>query len=697
MTIPDEPPVDILLVDDRAEQRLALASLLDELDANVVEAASGREALRLLLQREFAVILLDVNMPQLDGFETAALIRARESCADTPIIFVTAYGDDAFALRGYSLGAVDYILTPIDPQVLKTKVTVFVELFRRNEQLKRQTASLEAYTARLRRLAAASVRVHAARSVEELLEAAADGAASLVGAEQVATSVAMPPSAPFSRTPGLVGGRHELRLPRATRLHELERRVLAGAPTQPVRMSCAEIDALPDAQRAGADELLPLRGWLAAPLTTADGRPIGWVQLSGKADGEFGAEDELLLVQLAQTASVAVENIFFSEAREANRIKDQFLATLSHELRSPLQAILTWACILREEGADSATVARGLEVIERNARVQTRLIDDLLDVSRIITGKLMLERRSLGVDEMIQLAVEDARPAAQEKGIELAVQVPLPVASVEGDPHRLRQVMGNLISNGIKFTPAGGKVTIEAEVREAGVELRVCDTGRGIAPAFLPHLFEPFRQADNGSTRPHAGLGIGLALVRHLVELHGGTVRAESDGEGHGATFVLRFPLDERDAGARAGAAQQDVAAGEPQLRGVRVLVVDDEADARTTIEIVLKQYGAVVVAVASAREAMEALEREPIDVLLSDLAMPGEDGFSLVREVRARASEAEARLPAAALSAYVRAEEKAEAESAGFDLHLPKPIEPIALAAAIERLVRRARADRAQ
>jgi signal transduction histidine kinase/DNA-binding response OmpR family regulator len=685
-------PPDILLVDDRAEQRLALATLLSELEANVVEAGSGREALRLLLQRDFAVILLDVNMPDLDGFETAALIRARPSSAHTPIIFVTAYGDDAFALRGYSLGAVDYIMTPIDPQVLKTKVTVFVELFRKNEQLKRQAASLESYSARLQRLAAASVRIHAARSIDELLEATADGAAGLVGAGQVATSVTVPMSAPFSPTQGGLGGRHELLRPTTTRLDELELHALARAPTRPLRMSCAEVAALPDVTGTASGERLPLRGWLAAPLTATDGHPIGWLQLSDKAGGEFSAEDELLLVQLAQTASVAAENIFFSEAREANRIKDQFLATLSHELRSPLQAILTWACLLREDAIDSPTLARGLQVIERSARQQTRLIEDLLDVSRIVTGKLVLERRSVRIDETLRIAVEDATLAAEEKQIELVFEEPAPGSLVRGDPHRLRQVLGNLISNGIKFTPSGGRVALQAERSDGALEIRVRDTGQGIAPAFLPHLFEPFRQADGGSTRRHAGLGIGLAIVRHLVELQGGTVRAESDGEGRGSTFVLRFPLDE--AGAQDETAERDTTSGEPQLQSARVLVVDDEPDARTTIELVLKQYGAVVVSVESVAEALAALERESIDALVSDLAMPGEDGFSLIRKVRARASEPGRRLPALALSAHVRAEEREEAALAGFDLHLPKPIEPLALAGAVERLLRRSRVD---
>jgi signal transduction histidine kinase/DNA-binding response OmpR family regulator len=680
--------VDILVVDDRPEQRLALSSVLDELEANVVGAASGRDALRLLLQREFAVILLDVNMPDMDGFETAALIREHPSCEHTPIIFITAFGDDAFALRGYSLGAVDYILTPIEPQVLKTKVAVFVDLFRKNEQMKRQAASLEAHAARLQRLASASVKIHAARAVDDLLEVVADSAVSLVGARQVAVSVAVPPSAPFSGASSPAAGRHELRRPSASRLHALERSALARAETRPLRLTLAQADALPEAE-PDSGEVLPLRGWLAVPLPATDGRPRGWLQLSDKEDGEFSAEDELLLVQLAQMAAIAAENILFNEVREANRLKDQFLATLSHELRSPLQAILTWASMLREAGAESEPMARGLEVIERNARVQTRLIDDLLDVSRIIAGKLELERRRVSVHDTIRSAAEDARLVAQQKHVELAVEPSDHDALVQGDPNRLRQVMDNLISNGIKFTPSGGRVVVQTRRLDGVVEIGVRDTGQGIAPGFLPHLFEPFRQASAGSTRSHGGLGIGLAIVRHLVELHGGSVRAESEGEGRGATFVLRFPLAEPDVGGRGEAPESSV--GEPQLHGVRVLVVDDEADARASIELTLKQYGAIVTSVATAAEAIEALEREPIDALLSDLAMPGEDGFSLIHKVRARPG---GRLPAAALSAYVRAEERAEAALAGFDLHLPKPIAPTALAAAVARLVRRPRND---
>jgi signal transduction histidine kinase len=679
---------DVLLVDDRLEQRLALASVLDELDVNVVEAASGREALRQILQREFAVVLLDINMPDMDGFETAALIRGRQSSEATPIIFVTAFGDDSVALRGYSLGAVDYVLTPLEPQVLKSKVSVFVELFQKREQLKRQAASLEGHIAKLKRLADASLQLHAAREIDPLLESLADSAASLIGARQVAASLVVPPSAPLSWSRARFG-RHVVRRPEQTALDRLELEELAGGPARRRRLSRDEWVA-----PIRANEI-PLLGWLVAPLSATDGQLLGWLQLSDKVEGEFGPEDELLLAQLAEMASIAAENIFFDEAREANRLKDQFLATLSHELRTPLQTILTWSCMLRQEGPeggidqDPAMLARGLEVIERNARAQTRLIEDLLDVSRIVTGKLVLEKRLLRIDEALATVVEDARVHAQDRGVSLSLDLRCPGACVHGDPLRIRQVVGNLISNAIKFTPNGGHATIGAALRSEGiVEISVSDTGKGIEPAFLPHLFEAFRQADSSSTRSHAGLGIGLAIVRHLVELHGGSVSAESEGEGRGARFVLHFPLAEVAHDAGAGDAVGNRAAREPDLEGVRILVVDDEADARASIELTLKQYGALVVAVPTVEEAMSALEREPIDVLLSDLAMPGEDGFSLIRRVRAHSRERTARLPAAALSAYGRAEDRAAATRVGFDVHLPKPIEPAALAAAIEGLL---------
>ena len=683
--VADDPA--ILVVDHRPDQRLSLAALLSELDVEVVEAGSGRDALRWLLRREFAVILLDVDMPGMDGFETAALIRQRKSCAHTPIVFVTAYADDAYAARSYSLGAVDYILAPVDPQALKSKVSVFLDLYRKSAELRRHAASRERHAEQLRRLADAALAIHGAGSLDELLKRLADAATAIIPAQQVAVALdALTLGAPLEPARR---ARYAVARPEHTPLVLLAGRALADAPARPVRMTRAELEGHPDWAAPSGDGP-PLRGWLAAPLSDRQGRPIGWIQLSDKQGGDFTDEDETLLVQLAQMAAIAAENTLFDEAQEANRIKDQFLGTLSHELRTPLQSILSWARLLREMPPDEAHLRRGLEVIERNARLQTRLIEDLLDVSRILSGKLLLEQRLLRVADLVQAALDDAQPAARDKGVRVAIEH-VDEAQIAGDANRLRQVLGNLLSNALKFTPAGGSVTLRADADASHVELCIRDTGKGIARAFQPHLFERFRQADGGTTRGKGGLGIGLAIARHLVELHGGTIRAHSDGEGLGASFFVRFPLA-HEVGARAPAPAPPPCAERESVRldGLRVLLVEDDDDTRECLALGLRQHGAEVTAAASALEAEAALAQARFDVLLSDLAMPGEDGFSLVRRVRARPPDQGGHLPAAALSAHVRAEERARALLAGFDLHVAKPIEPDELAGLVRDLVAR-------
>jgi signal transduction histidine kinase/DNA-binding response OmpR family regulator len=682
----------ILVVDDRPEQRFSLSVVLSEL-GEVVEASSGREALRCLLRRDFAVVLLDVNMPGMDGFETAALIRQRRTSQHVPIIFVTAYGDDTHAAQGYSLGAVDFIVSPVNPHILRAKVAVFLELFRKSEEASRSTASLQRYAGQLRRLADAAIAIHTAGSLDDLLKIAADSALSTLGALQVAIHIDAPLLlADPDPIGGLRGARHAIRRPEGTALEALGRRALAHAAPRAVRLSREELDGHPHwsaVGRSGGE--LALRGWLAAPLSSRQGRAMGWIQLSDKQVGDFTAEDEVLIIQLAQMTSIAAENTLFNEVQEASRLKDQFLATLSHELRTPLQSILMWAATLRSKTVEKAVMRRGLEVIERNAHAQTQLIEDLLDVSRIISGNLVLEKGSVDLRRVIEVAVEDAQGPAREKGLEIVVEAP-ELALVVGDPHRLRQVVGNLLSNAVKFTPPGGQVAVRLGADPHVAQVSVRDTGKGIAPDFLPHLFERFRQADSTSTRSHRGLGIGLAIVRHLVQLHGGTVHAESDGEGKGATFLLRFPVATPDqlVGLRDG--PPEVEAQPARLEGVRVLLVEDELDSRDCIAHTLGQYGAEVIAVGSAAEAFAAIDANPPDVLISDLAMPDEDGFSLIRRVRALPPDRGGRVPATALSAYARAEERARAMLAGFDLHLAKPVDAAQLASAVLDLAARTR-----
>jgi signal transduction histidine kinase/DNA-binding NarL/FixJ family response regulator len=381
-----------------------------------------------------------------------------------------------------------------------------------------------------------------------------------------------------------------------------------------------------------------------------------------------------------------------AEAEAANRVKDEFLSTLSHELRTPLTSIIGWTSLMRAGRVKGDVQAQALETIERNARIQSRLIDDLLDLSRIISGKLLLDTREVDLASVLAGAVEVVRPAAAAKGIALDYDCE-PGANVSGDAARLQQVAWNLLSNAVKFTPQGGSVSARLARDGARVKLSVTDTGRGIAPEFLPHVFDRFRQADSATTRQYGGLGLGLSIVRHLAELHGATVEAESEGEGRGATFSVAFPLAASAACECAnpvpgvlsdGAA---VAASAEGLSGVRVLVVDDEQDTRRLISTVIAETGAEVTACASAGEALEKLKTWRPHVLMSDIGMPGEDGFSLIRKVRALPEERGGRTPAAALTAYARDEDRRRALAAGFQLHIAKPFDPRELVAAVSNL----------
>jgi PAS domain S-box-containing protein len=389
-----------------------------------------------------------------------------------------------------------------------------------------------------------------------------------------------------------------------------------------------------------------------------------------------------------------------AEAEHANRIKDEFLATVSHELRTPLNAVLGWAQLLRGADSEPDDLAQGLETIERNARAQAQLIDDLLDVSRIVAGKLRLDVRTVDLAPVIEAAVDACRHAADAKGVHLTRVLDPQAGPVAGDPDRLQQVMWNLVSNAVKFTPRGGRVQVVLRRVESAAEITVSDTGQGIDAAFLPHVFDRFRQADASITRLHGGLGIGLSIVRNLVELHGGTVRASSSGPGGGAAFTVALPVAvsrdplERQVDGRAQTAEADCPP--LSLKGVRVLVVDDDPDARHLLARVLRDCDADVTMAASAAEAFDGFERAAPDVIVSDIGMPGEDGYSLIRRIRATEAAQGTNTPAVALTAFARPEDRRRAVLAGYQVHLPKPVEPGELRAVVANLVGRApaRAD---
>jgi CheY-like chemotaxis protein/nitrogen-specific signal transduction histidine kinase len=375
------------------------------------------------------------------------------------------------------------------------------------------------------------------------------------------------------------------------------------------------------------------------------------------------------------------------EAEAANRAKDDFLAVLSHELRTPLNATFGWVRMLRSGRLDADASARALEVIERNVNQQARLISDLLDASRIVFGRLELSLQSVDLSSLVAGVVESVRPAAEARSITLKSELDPRAGPVTGDPDRLRQVVENILGNALKFTPAGGAVAVQL-LREGGARLVVSDTGRGIEADLLPHIFERFRQSDSTSTRSHAGLGLGLAIVRHLVELHGGEVSAESAGPGQGATFTVVLPITPPAEGALVERHPAVAGSGE-RLDGVTVLVVEDDADTRDLLTTALGQSGAVSVAAATAREGVSETRRLRPHVIVCDLAMPDEDGLSVVRQVKSWAATAGVRLSALALTANARSEAREEALAAGFDLYMTKPVDLSELVRAVIRLAR--------
>ncbi len=412
----------------------------------------------------------------------------------------------------------------------------------------------------------------------------------------------------------------------------------------------------------------------ALPMRDQDGRIVRWFGTCTDVDDQKRLEQRRAEV--------------LAQAEENNRLKDEFLATVSHELRTPLTAILGWARMLRTH---PELAPKAFQVIERNADAQAKLIEDILETSRIVTGKIRLHLARVDPNDIVQAAVDAMRPTADAKSVTLDVALDRDVATLAGDPDRLRQVVLNLLVNAVKFTPGAGRVAVRTDAtRRSLVEITVADTGKGITADFLPHVFERFRQAEGSTTRQHGGLGLGLAIVKHLVELHGGTICAASEGEARGATFTVRLPVRAIALPAeRAPVAEGAPSSPAARLDGVRVLIVDDEPDARELVAMVLHDAGAETREADSAAAAIEALEQEVADVLVSDIGMPLQDGYTLLRDLRSRRPEQGGRMPALALTAFTRGEDVDRALEVGFQLHLAKPVEPAILVAAVHRLAR--------
>ncbi len=656
-----ELPVKILIIDDLPEKHLVYRAVLEEPGQELVSALSGEEGLKALLQDDFAVILLDVNMPGMDGFETASLIRTRKRSAHTPIIFITAFPDEVFAIRGYSYGAVDYLLSPVEPHILRTKVAVFVQLFRLTQRVKEQAA----------------YQIALAESEKARLTAVLENAADFVGRADAEGRLNH-----INRA-----GRKMLGLGDDERIND--RKADGRLPEE----------ALAVARRDGV--------WFGeSVLHHRDGRdiPVAQIILAHK-DGlneidSFSmiardiserkqAEEAIHALAAERAQLLESEREARSEVERTGMVKDEFLANLSHELRTPLNAILCWVHLLQSPRATPEDIAEGLEVIARNARIQSQLVSDLLDMNRIVSGKLRLNLELVDLNKIVSEAVESIRPLAAEKRISLSVSLTNDKINAAADANRLQQVIWNLLTNAIKFTPEGGRVDVSlADAGEDHVEIEVTDTGEGMAPEFLPFLFDRFRQADAGSARRFGGLGLGLAIVKHLVALHGGAVHARSPGRGKGSTFTVRLPKRMQVSVPRGTSdLSTKTTFGETRhyddqpLKGLRVLVVDDKLDAADLVRRVLEEYEAEVSVVCSAAEAFDQVHEAKPDVVISDIGMPIEDGYSLMRRIRRmEGHNGHGHVGAIALTAFTRPEDAARAFEAGYQAHIAKPFDPAEL-----------------
>jgi len=540
------------------------------------------------------------------------------------------------------------------------------------------------YAARLNGLAQASLAITSAVTLDDALQLITDEACRIIQAHLAATLIRIEEN-----------GRK--RTIRAMSCHDRNVRwveddtgdpadlfsSLAEETTTTHRLAKSELAAHPISRLVESTDLASA---LLAPLQERDGVCIGVIILGSHKDDAFSDDDEAVLTQLAHMASAAIQNArLYREARAANQAKDDFLATLAHELRTPMTGILGWIQMLKYEHAEQSDVDTAIDMIESSTRIQVRLVEDLLDVSRIIAGKLRIDVRAVELAPVLETVIETFRARAKESNVEIDARIETEPLSVLGDDTRLHQIIWNLLSNAIKFTPEGGRVRVELTRVHGNAIIRVTDSGQGISPEFLPHVFDRFQQADNSTTRRESGLGLGLAIVRYLVELHSGTVEVHSEGRGHGAMFCVTLPL----IAVHTDGSAEEPSREPPRLNGIHVLVVDDEQAAGDLVADVLRRFGAVTLAVTSVAEAVKTLRRFTADIIVSDIAMPGEDGYALIRRLRDIEPILGRSVPAMALTGYGRPDDRARILASGFQQYMQKPVAADELAHAIERLVR--------
>jgi signal transduction histidine kinase len=653
----------ILIADDNADMREYIVRLLGQ-HWNVTAVGDGLEALQAARRAAPDLIISDVMMPRLDGFGLIRELRLDPQTAAIPTILLSARAGEEATAEGLRAGADDYLVKPFSASALLIRVEAQLSAARLRRTLR---TAAESERQRLEMIFRESPAAICILSGPELrIELANHLILQLWGKTSEVISQPFAEAVPEIRGQGFIELLHAVRE--------------TGVPVR-------RKEALARLDRAGDGVLRDTYfDFVYAPFPSPDGR----------IDAVFVHAYEVTEQVLARRSADLLrdaERLARKDAEAANRLKDEFLATMSHELRTPLNAILGWASLLRRGAHDAEGLERGLSTIERNALAQARLIDDVLDVSRIISGKLRLDIRRADLIAITNAAADAVRPAAAGRRVRLSLDHGSePTVDLIGDADRLQQVVWNLLSNAVKFTPEGGAVSVSIERHGSTVRMLVRDTGAGIAPEHLPFIFERFRQVDSSTTRKYGGLGLGLAIVRHLVELHGGSVSAESAGLGHGATFTVELPTRALDGeapeatGTGASAGASDPSNAPTLLSGVRILVIDDDEDSRLLLQTALERVGAWVRAADSAANAFDFLEQQRVDVLISDIGMPEEDGISLIR--RLRRLPRHRTLQAVALTAYARSEDATRALAAGFQRHVTKPADIAQLARMVAELV---------
>jgi signal transduction histidine kinase/CheY-like chemotaxis protein len=687
--------VSILIVDDRPDKLLSYEVMLAELNQNVVRATSGKEALRCLLQQDFAVILLDVNMPIMDGFETAALIRQRVRSETTPIIFISAVNDtETHVSRGYSLGAVDYILTPVVPEILRAKIAVFVDLFKKTEQVKRQGEERE-------RLVREQTARAEAEARQERLAFLADASNVLAGSLeyreifQNLAQLIVPRLADFclvhaaDADKGLrqvaVAYRDLNERPRLRKLVEDYPRSGAAEHGSMRIFRSGESTMLCDMEEKTLQNLferdedralirsMAASSFIAVPIRARE-RVLGAITMINTTSDRICGSDELSLAEeLAQRAALALENAGLykaaqkarQEAERANLAKDQFLAMLSHELRTPLTPVLTSVLALENESDLPANIRDSLQMIRRNVELEARLIDDLLDLTRISKGKVQLSLETVDAHALLQNAIEICQEEINYKVLKLHVDLAAHKVRLKADPARLQQIFWNLIKNAVKFTPKYGRLSVRTSDGENDqLRVEVEDSGVGIDPKSLPKIFNAFEQ---GERMRFGGLGLGLAISKALVETHKGTITAASPGRNQGSKFTTLFPIYTETADEIVPARSTIT----PERHSMRILLVEDHEDTNRSLTNLLRRRGYHVQPALTVQSALDLAAAEQFDVLISDIGLPDGSGIDLMRRLNS-----ERPLFGIALTGYGMEDDIRKSYDGGFNHHLVKPVD---------------------